>query len=143
MAPAWGVLGVAATVWCGVASSQQNHSGHALSMVFLYSGLALAVVWLTLLVGCSYVLARSRRWVYLWVLTGGAWFLGIALYVVGMVTAPPTEPTDTNDIAAGVGILILGVPLLLVIGIIVAVGVGASTVVGHVSQRRTEPAPAG
>jgi hypothetical protein len=129
MATVWTLLWVVAVFWC-VDVVANTRSGDVVSVGLQRAGLVLGLGSLALLPACGYVLGRAQRWTYVWVLTGYVWVLLLALYVVTMLAAPPSGASD-NDTAAGAGLVILGVPLLFVVGAIVGIGAGAGRLVGR------------
>lgn len=94
------------------------------------AGLFLGLGVLALLSVCGFILGRARRWTYVWMLTGYVWALLLALYVVAMLAAPTNGGGD-NDTAAGAGLVILGLPMLFIVGIFVGIGAGASLLCGR------------
>lgn len=135
MVVAWFILWVVALVWC-VAVVSQIEPGTVLSTGLIRSGLALGVGALVLLPVCGYLLARANRWSYVWTLIAYVWVLLLAFYIFAMLTAPTGDGTS-GDTAAGAGLVILGVPLLLLVAAFVGFGVGTSALFGALSRRRT------
>jgi hypothetical protein len=132
MATVWALLWVIALVWCGRATAE-TQSGDAMSVGLQRAGLALGLGSLALLPVSGYILGRARRWMYVWVLVAYVWMLLLVLYVVTMLAVPVAGGSD-NDTAAGAGLVILGLPMLFIVGVLVGAGAGVGLLVG----RRTE-----
>lgn len=135
MAVAWLMLWVLGAVLCGVTVPLTN-PGEALGPGLMRSALMLGIGSATLLPVCGFVLSRSRGWVYQGILVGYVWALLMMLYVVAMLAAPAAAGSD-SDTAAGAGVVILGIPMLLVVGALVGIGAVANLIVGRLSAART------
>jgi hypothetical protein len=129
MATVWALLWVIALVWCGRATAE-TQSGDAMSVGLQRAGLALGLGSLALLPVSGYILGRARRWMYVWMLVAYVWMLLLVLYVVTMLAVPVAGGSD-NDTAAGAGLVILGLPLLFIIGVLVGAGAGVGLLVGR------------
>ena len=76
----------------------------------------------TVVVG--YLLGVRRLWRHLLVSLGAGTIAMLCWYVVAMVAFAPSNDTSSDN-AAGAGVVILGIPTLLLIGIFLALGAGA------------------
>lgn len=143
MAGAWFLIWVLALVWAAAAIPASN-AGSAPSEAIKRGGLTLLVGSTVLLPACGYLLAHSGRWIYLAALTLYVWVLLLAWYIGAMLMAPAADGSD-NDTAAGAGLVILGVPGLIVIAALVGLGaaIGAAVRAQGRRRRRQALAPVG
>src|SRR5580765_3567075 len=129
MAAVWLAVWVSGVAWSDKAMSDV---GRPLSEGLARSGLALAVAAAILLTVCGYLVCRPRRGIYLWALVAYVWVLLLALYVVAMVDTA----TAGSDDAAGAGLVILGIPMLIVVATLACLGAGARLLVRHLIRGR-------
>ena len=106
----------------------------------LITGAALLICWVGGSVASGFLLAFHAAWPSVVLMAGYVWVLSMAWYVASMLIGP--DPAGTNDIGAGAGVVILGIPMFLVIGTLVSVGAGLRAVGRSVSRRRSEAMPA-
>ena len=133
MAGVWFLMWLLALVWAAGAIPASN-AGSAPSEAVNRGGLMLLVGSVVLLPACGCVLAQSGRWAYLAALTLYVWVLLLAWYVGAMLMAPATDGSD-NDTAAGAGLVILGVPGLIVIAALVGLGAAVGAAVRALGRR--------
>ncbi len=135
MVGAWLVVWGLALVWTSAAVPQASAGADPRAAV-VRAGLMLALGSAGLLVVCGFLLARAGRWVYVAALTLYVWVLLLFWYVGAMLMAPAVDLSD-NDNAAGAGLVILGVPALLVVATLVSLGAGGGAAVRAIARRRT------
>jgi hypothetical protein len=133
MAVGWLVLWGLGVVWC--AAVTRTSAGHLMGARLGIAGAALGAIALVLLSLCGYLLGRNQRWEYVWALIGYVGVQILALYVVAMLMVPTSTGSD-NDTAAGAGLVIIGAPMLCIVGLFVAIGAGASLLAERLSPRR-------
>ena len=91
---------------------------------------------MVLLGGGGYVLANAGRWSYIGALVIYVWALLLAWYIGAMLSTPAADGSD-NDTAAGAGLVILGVPALVVVVALVGLGAGVGALVRALARRRS------
>lgn len=133
MAAGWLLLWVLGVVWCGIVT--QTPPGHTISEQLAIVGIALgasALVWLSV---CSFTLGLNRRWTYVWVLICYLEALLLNFFVVAMFMTPSDAAGD--DTGAGVGLIIISVPMVCMVAVFVGIGAGVSLLVDRLGRRRT------
>jgi hypothetical protein len=138
VAALWIALWVACTAWAVVTVPKAQAEGSTVSSATWVWGIALvSSVVLGTVVSAIWLAYRGRWWV-IWLLAICVSGLFFAWYVAAMLAVPiPAGQTDTQDDAAGAGLVFLAIPTAVAVGFLVSVGTGVGAAIRAVCRRRT------
>lgn len=131
----WGVLWVAGVVWAAMAVPPAQVTDSP-STPILATGLLLAGVTVVGALVTSGWLGTRRRWVQVLLFAAALTGALLAWYVAAMLAVPiPAGQPDTQDDAAGAGVVLLAVPTVLLVAVLCSVGAGVGALVSRLRRR--------
>lgn len=138
VAAVWGVLwvlGVAWAIWAVQAAADAEKVTMPIPM--LITGLTLLALVLVGIPTTSGWLAARRRWTQVLVFAAAVTCLLLAWYVAAMLVVPvPAGQPDTQDDAAGAGLVYLAIPTAAAVLFLTGIGTGLGAVAGRLVRGR-------